>query len=134
MAAQVYEAKGGSYENQEGSKNEPKKGAPEPKDKAKKAAGKKTGQVCVSDRSWFRNLSLQPLKELGGHQAQAHERRLRALVLKQAQECCWSEDQLRACFVLCRCLYHSTCKASCPGSHRKGGLCGKRRREQARGK
>lgn len=42
---QVYEAKGGGYENQEGSKNEAKKGAPEPKDKAKKAASKKTGQV-----------------------------------------------------------------------------------------
>ena len=49
MAAQVYEAKGGGYENQEGSKNEPKKGAPEPKDKAKKAAGKKTGQVYFLD-------------------------------------------------------------------------------------
>ena len=43
---QVYEAKGGGYENQEGSKNEAKKGAPEPKDKAKKAASKKTGQVA----------------------------------------------------------------------------------------
>lgn len=93
MAAQVYEAKGGGYENQEGSKNEPKKGAPEPKDKAKKAAGKKTGQVCVSDRSWFRNRSLQPLKELGGLQAQAHERRLRArgmlLVRKPATCLLW---------------------------------------------
>ncbi len=44
--AQVYEAKGGGYENQPGSKNEAKKGAPEPKDKAKKAASKKTGQVA----------------------------------------------------------------------------------------
>ena len=43
---QVYEAKGGGYENQPGSKNEAKKGAPEPKDKAKKAASKKTGQVA----------------------------------------------------------------------------------------
>ena len=42
---QVYEAKGGSYENQDGSKNEPKKGAPEPKDKAKKEAAKKPGKV-----------------------------------------------------------------------------------------
>ena len=46
MCAQVYEAKGGGYENQPGSKNEAKKGAPEPKDKAKKAASKKTGQVA----------------------------------------------------------------------------------------
>ena len=45
ISVQVYEAKGGSYENQPGSKNEAKKGAPEPKDKAKKAASKKTGQV-----------------------------------------------------------------------------------------
>ena len=44
-ALQVYEAKGGSYENQDGSKNEPKKGAPEPKDKAKKEAAKKPGKV-----------------------------------------------------------------------------------------
>ena len=44
---QVYEAKGGDYENQDGSKNEAKKGAPEPKDKAKKAASKKTGQVST---------------------------------------------------------------------------------------
>ena len=41
----VYEAKGVSYENQDGSKNEPKKGAPEPKDKAKKEAAKKPGKV-----------------------------------------------------------------------------------------
>ena len=65
MAVQVYEAKGGGYENQEGSKNEPKKGAPEPKDKAKKAAGKKTGQVRVPDRSWFYNVSLQPPVSIG---------------------------------------------------------------------
>jgi len=45
--SQVYEAKGGDYENQDGSKNEAKKGAPEPKDKAKKAASKKTGQVST---------------------------------------------------------------------------------------
>ena len=45
ISVQVYEAKGGSYENQPDSKNEAKKGAPEPKDKAKKAASKKTGQV-----------------------------------------------------------------------------------------
>ena len=45
LPLQVYEAKGGSYENQEGSKNEPKKGAPEPKDKAKKEAAKKLGKV-----------------------------------------------------------------------------------------
>ena len=45
LQLQVYEAKGGSYENQDGSKNEPKKGAPEPKDKAKKEAAKKPGKV-----------------------------------------------------------------------------------------
>ena len=45
LLRQVYEAKGGSYENQEGSKNEPKKGAPEPKGKAKKEAAKKPGKV-----------------------------------------------------------------------------------------
>ena len=48
LLLQVYEAKGGSYENQEGSKNEPKKGAPEPKDKAKKEAAKKPGKVWPS--------------------------------------------------------------------------------------
>ena len=46
LPLQVYEAKGGGYEKQEGSKNEAKKGEPEPKDKAKKAASKKTGQVA----------------------------------------------------------------------------------------
>lgn len=36
--AKEYEKQGGGYENEPGSKNEPKKGAPEPKSESKKEA------------------------------------------------------------------------------------------------
>ncbi|PVI06777.1 hypothetical protein DM02DRAFT_714948 [Periconia macrospinosa] len=39
-----YEKKGGSYENEAGSKNEPKKGAPQPKSSSKKKAEEKKKQ------------------------------------------------------------------------------------------
>ncbi|EIW73090.1 hypothetical protein TREMEDRAFT_20174, partial [Tremella mesenterica DSM 1558] len=47
--SQAYEAEGGDYENQPGSKNEPKSGAPQPKSENKKTAETKSKSKSTTE-------------------------------------------------------------------------------------